>query len=381
MGTAMPCRTRDCRQYAVRLFGGKARLKELRELLQDLVSAGVVLAVCSYNDASVIRPLLQELSLIELFSPDHILGAEMCDLARAQGHEWDKGDVIRELIVPSMLPSAESTGVLLAELAPTPMQEPVFVPSLGTIDASTDGSNTLLFVDDMPANCVDVHRACPGCATLLVPSEPGGLRAAQFSAIRAWAGAPRANVDAAAPPSITPAADPADDDAALASFRRAYYAAFQACRRFYAAKAAETRMLLEGALVARPHIEGLFDVEQRVVAACSAVTLDLRALLEATVATNGADAEESAEDRLEAVRALRGIGYAMHPLPHTVGGDVQFSASQFESNMVVLKGSPLSAESMAALARLVSATSMTDMLSPGGVRPAQWSDADTKLLS
>lgn len=182
------------------LFGGAERIKQLHALFTELRQAGVILSICSFNMRMVFEPLLRSAGLLPFFEPTLLFGSEVFDedgpLAACG---WgDKGIIIDRLILPKVLPTAAGTpeSALLAELAPPSLAtvRAPFLPCRGTVDASADSTSTVLFVDDLADNVIDVHVACPCCATLLAPSR-GGLQPAQLVAIRVWAAAARPSAD------------------------------------------------------------------------------------------------------------------------------------------------------------------------------------------
>lgn len=144
---------------------------------------------------SVIMPLLRCAGLLDYFEDSLIFGSETFDHGGALaslGGNAHKGHVLSRLVAPAVLPTGymESEELLLSELAPPLVNSlvaaPLELPQHGRVVPSSDGTSSILFVDDMPDNCMDVHAACASCATLLVP-EYTAIRSADVAAIRAWA--------------------------------------------------------------------------------------------------------------------------------------------------------------------------------------------------
>lgn len=174
------------------IFGGAERITQLCALCAELRLGGLTLAVCSYNYRSIFEPLMQEVGLLDFFDRTLLFGAEAFEeMSSASRCDPDKGDMIRDAIVGRFLQTDDQESELLAELA-LPQTPRVILPRIGTIDESEDGTSMILFVDDQADNIHDVRRACPACATLLVPSDAtsrslGGLQATQLDVIRVWA--------------------------------------------------------------------------------------------------------------------------------------------------------------------------------------------------
>jgi hypothetical protein len=181
---------------AIPLFGGAERLALLTALCTELRAAGVLLTVCSYNERAVIEPLLRQAGLLGFFEQHLLFGGSTFEQGgplASLGWSANKGHVITRLIAPAVLPSdAGSDERLLAELAPPSLVSAAFsVPEVGRVAPSNDGTSSILFVDDMAENIMDVRAACASCATLLVP-EYTAMRPADVAAIRAWAQPPAA---------------------------------------------------------------------------------------------------------------------------------------------------------------------------------------------
>jgi len=182
------------RSNVMRLFGGNQRIAELRQLLSDLAGAGIVLAVLSYNSKETFEPLLRRAGLLSSFDPSLLFGYEVFEasgeLHQLLGPEgaasWDKGTAMHHVILPRVL--RNGVNVNSVDGAGHVHEDR---PAAGTVEASRDGLNTVLFCDDDPANILDVRSACAACATLYVPRDnkmQNGLQRVHMNAIRACAG-------------------------------------------------------------------------------------------------------------------------------------------------------------------------------------------------
>ena len=204
------------------LFGGPERILLLAELFAELRQSSIVLGVVSYNMRLVFEPLLRSAGLLSFFEQSLLFGEEIFDeggplsdlITNSSGPfqpGWtDKGAVISRLVLPHIiLPVAQilpaGSAIITEHESPRSQRHArraltaPFLPCRGVVDASADGSSSILFVDDLTDNVVDVHNACACCATLLVPSE-GGMRPAQLAAIRGWATSSHASPGAADKP-------------------------------------------------------------------------------------------------------------------------------------------------------------------------------------
>merc|ERR1719473_858686 len=169
----------------IELFGGTERLAALAELLRTLAASGVVLAISSYNTGEVIDAQLKAAGLRKWFTSGLTFGYEACE--RPRGRPLDKGDVIKQRIIPALgWQSQEEQRAFMADVGPG-VPNSVTIPQPGKVEASADGSNMILFVDDLTENILDVRRKVMCCATLLVDEcAGGGMKAAEFAAIRGW---------------------------------------------------------------------------------------------------------------------------------------------------------------------------------------------------
>jgi len=147
VGTAYPGAPLD------ELFGGE-RLRDLIVLLEDITSAGVLLAIVSFNMKEVLAPIVEAAGLSRFFPDTLIFGREVFETdgaLRRQPFFWKKSSVIRELIMP------------VARL-------------------HSPRGDSVLFIDDDPANVQDVTQNLFGSQCVLVPGN--GLR--DFAAVRRW---------------------------------------------------------------------------------------------------------------------------------------------------------------------------------------------------
>ena len=127
------------------IFGGNQRISQLSMLFTELTDAGIVLAVCSYNEARTLAPIMEAAGFDVFFSGGVYGWESVCDA-------WSprKSEVIRSTILPA-----------LARTHPA---------------AAWD----ILFVDDNPFNVQDVSRAplalhheqsSPSCACCMAGSS------------------------------------------------------------------------------------------------------------------------------------------------------------------------------------------------------------------
>lgn len=165
-------------------FGGAHRVAMLADLLNTLSAQGVKLAICSLNTRDVIRVALDATGLLRFFGSPPVI----CDCDDFFRCGQRKSSVIIQALLPA-------------------------------IGVSSEREADLCFVDDDPANIVDVRTHLPSATALLVPrnqatlaqavagrtadAAKSGMGVAESEAILEWAfqGRPRPT---RAPPSAEP---------------------------------------------------------------------------------------------------------------------------------------------------------------------------------
>eukprot|EP00411_Alexandrium_monilatum_P037594 CAMPEP_0175390266 /NCGR_PEP_ID=MMETSP0095-20121207/31317_1 /TAXON_ID=311494 /ORGANISM="Alexandrium monilatum, Strain CCMP3105" /LENGTH=293 /DNA_ID=CAMNT_0016688805 /DNA_START=11 /DNA_END=890 /DNA_ORIENTATION=- len=143
----------DLGQAQDRTFGGAARVTLLKDMLRQVTSSGVAVAVVTRNSKHVVSRALQAVGLLQFVVPGLILGFE------DYGDEIPKSSVILDRVLPALrLPSS-----------------------------------AVLFADDDPANIKDVSARCPDASCL--HCQRTGLAEGDCANIVAWADPQRDALD------------------------------------------------------------------------------------------------------------------------------------------------------------------------------------------